>query len=67
MLSENVSKINVCRYFEENWPLDDDRICKKTDPRENPERNPDSMDDKGFIGGSWYRSPTAIIRMPAKF
>ena len=26
MLSENVSKINVCRYFEENWPLDDEDL-----------------------------------------
>ena len=26
MLSETVSKINVCCYFEENWSLDDEDL-----------------------------------------
>ena len=28
MLSENVLKIDVCRYLEENWPLDDGDLEK---------------------------------------
>ena len=26
MLSESVLKIDVCRYLEENWPLDDEDL-----------------------------------------
>ena len=27
MLSEAVLKVDVCRYLEENWPLDDEDTC----------------------------------------
>ena len=30
MLSEGVQKIDVCRYLEENWPLDDGDLEKST-------------------------------------
>ena len=28
MLSEGVLKIDVCRYLEDNWPLDDEDLDK---------------------------------------